>query len=147
MPLFFQSANAPGVAHSAAGPPRARMSCQTITRRLESLYGSGRMRRAFTTLKIAVFAPIPSASVAIATSAKPGERTSILNPYRKSEIKIDMCALQERATCVPLVDRTANTRAVRGLYGIGGTSGRAESVQMRTTRVPVVDKPEAETGR
>ena len=39
--------------------------------------GQGRSSRAFTTLKIAVFAPMPSASVAIATSAKPGDRVSM----------------------------------------------------------------------
>src|SRR5579864_1778346 len=35
-------------------------------------------------LKIAVFAPIPNASVSIATAANPGDFASIRNPYRMS---------------------------------------------------------------
>jgi hypothetical protein len=44
----------------------------TLTRRSASGYGSGRSRTAFTTLKIALLAPMPTASVATATSVKPG---------------------------------------------------------------------------
>jgi hypothetical protein len=42
------------------------------SRRPESAYGSGRSRTAFTTLKIAVVAPIPSARQATAEAVKPG---------------------------------------------------------------------------
>src|SRR2546430_175526 len=42
------------------------------TSRSDSVYGNGRNKTAFTTLKIAVFAPMPSASVSTATAAKPG---------------------------------------------------------------------------
>jgi hypothetical protein len=45
---------------------------ETRTRRSGSSNGSGRSRTAFTTLKIAPFAPMPSASVATATAVKPG---------------------------------------------------------------------------
>jgi hypothetical protein len=50
---------------------RARSSPQTSTRRCASAYGSGRSNTALTTLKIAVHAPMPSAMVTVATSAKP----------------------------------------------------------------------------
>ena len=45
---------------------------QTITRRSGSAKGSGRSSTAFTTLKIAVVAPMPSASTAMAVTAKAG---------------------------------------------------------------------------
>ncbi len=41
-------------------------------------YGNGRKSTAFTTLKIAVFAPIPSANVRMATHANVGFFRSIL---------------------------------------------------------------------
>jgi hypothetical protein len=44
----------------------------TIASRSESRYGSGRSKRPLTTLKTAVFAPMPSASVSTATAVKPG---------------------------------------------------------------------------
>ena len=43
----------------------------------ESLYGSGWSNSAWTTLKMAVLAPMPSASVSIATAVKPGARRNI----------------------------------------------------------------------
>jgi hypothetical protein len=52
----------------------------TLTRRSESRKGSGRNNSAFTTEKIAVFAPIPSANVMIATAVKPGALASIRTP-------------------------------------------------------------------
>ena len=42
------------------------------TRREGSLYGSGRMRTALTTLKIAVVAPMPSARTRTATKVNAG---------------------------------------------------------------------------
>jgi hypothetical protein len=45
---------------------------------------SGRNSSAFTKLKTAVLAPMPSDSVEIATSAKAGFFTSIRNPNRRS---------------------------------------------------------------
>ena len=50
---------------------------QTRTRRAESLYGSGLIRTLCTTLKIAVLAPTPSASVSTTTIVKPGARRSV----------------------------------------------------------------------
>jgi hypothetical protein len=45
-----------------------------------SLNGKGRKSTVFTTLKIAVFAPMPSASVTTATAVKPGFLASIRKP-------------------------------------------------------------------
>ena len=59
--------------------------CSTIrTTRSESGNGKGRNRTAFTTVKIAVFAPMPSASVSTATSVKPGLFASVRTAYRRS---------------------------------------------------------------
>ncbi len=55
-----------------------------VTMRDESLYGSGRKITAFTILKMAVFAPMPSASVSAATAVKPGFFRSIREANLKS---------------------------------------------------------------
>src|SRR4051812_16118144 len=55
-----------------------------MTMRSGSENGRSRSRTAFTTLKIAVFAPIPSASAQIATSVKPGDFRSVRNANRIS---------------------------------------------------------------
>ena len=47
-----------------------------MTSRSGSAYGSGRSSTPFTTVKIVVVAPIPSASVATATAVNPGVRRS-----------------------------------------------------------------------
>src|SRR5215469_8096882 len=47
-------------------------------------YGSGRSKTAFTTLKMAVFAPMPSASVRTVTAVKPGFFPSMRAAYRRS---------------------------------------------------------------
>src|SRR5215211_1106390 len=51
--------------------------------RSASGYGSGRRRTALTMLKMAVFAPIPRASVTIATAAKPGFLRNCRSASRK----------------------------------------------------------------
>ena len=55
-------------------PLRPWNSC---TRRAGSRYGSGRSSTPLTTVKTAVLAPMPSASVRTATTAKPGWRRSM----------------------------------------------------------------------
>src|SRR5580765_8149983 len=60
------------------------MSAQTKTSRDESRNGSGAISIARTTLKIAVLAPMPSASVTMATAAKPGDRRSPRHAKRTS---------------------------------------------------------------
>jgi hypothetical protein len=52
--------------------------------RSASGYGSGRSKTALTMLKIAVFAPMPSASVKIAITLKPGCFRSMRKAYRIS---------------------------------------------------------------
>ena len=52
---------------------------QIITRRSGSRNGSGRSSVASTSAKIALLAPMPSARVTVATSAKPGERRNCLS--------------------------------------------------------------------
>lgn len=54
------------------------------TSRPGSRNGSGRRSNAFTTLKTAVLAPIPSARVTTAISENPGLFINIRAPYRKS---------------------------------------------------------------
>src|SRR5437867_4694094 len=66
---------------------------ETNTSRPGSLNGGGRSSTALTTLIIAVFAPIPSASVSTATAVKPGffsswwkaKQRSFINQNPKSE--------------------------------------------------------------
>ena len=65
------------------------------TRRSASGYGSGRSRIALMTLKIAVLAPIPSASVATATSVKPGEFRSVRAANRTSRQSSSMVSPSE----------------------------------------------------
>jgi hypothetical protein len=57
---------------------------QIDTSRSGSLNGSGRSRTESTALKIAVFTPIPSASVTSAINVAPGLFNKPLNPYRRS---------------------------------------------------------------
>src|SRR5215472_1416908 len=54
------------------------------------------MSTALTRLKIAVFAPMPSASVAIAIVANPGARASRRKAYRTSDSKLSMSHLRLR---------------------------------------------------
>src|SRR5688572_853106 len=53
-----------------------------------SLHGSGRSRTALTTLKMAAFAPMPSASVSVAMVAKVRLRRRVRAPYRRSCRKV-----------------------------------------------------------
>src|SRR6266581_5931344 len=54
------------------------------TRRSGSSYGKGRSNTALTTLKMAVFAPIPSASASTTINVIPGFFNNIRAPYRTS---------------------------------------------------------------
>ena len=56
----------------------------SATNRPASLKGSGWRSTPFTTLKIALFAPMPSTSVSTATAVKPGFFSSIRNANFKS---------------------------------------------------------------
>jgi hypothetical protein len=59
----------------------------SLISRLESAKGNGRSKKALTTLKIAVLAPMPSASVNMATMLKPGLRRNNRTPYRRSCVR------------------------------------------------------------
>ncbi len=54
------------------------------------LYGSGRSKTVFTTLKIAVFAPMPRVIVINATSVKPGLRIIVRSPKLRSFDNVSM---------------------------------------------------------
>ena len=64
--------------------PRAWLNSAVVSKiiisRSGSGYASGRSSTPFTTLKMAVFAPMPSASASIATAVKPGFLRSVRNP-------------------------------------------------------------------
>ena len=62
-----------------SGQPPSGLLSQIRTRRSGSANGSGRSTTVLTTEKIAVFAPMPSASVSNAMSVKPGVFTNILS--------------------------------------------------------------------
>src|SRR3989454_12001952 len=72
---------------------------ETNTSRPGSLNGSGRRRTALTTLKIAVFAPMPSASVSTATAVKPG----FFSNWRKANLRsfITQCLHRIDFRCAP----------------------------------------------
>src|SRR5881392_1092057 len=60
-------------------------------------YGSGRSSTAFTTLKMAVFAPMPSARVSTATAVKPGffsswRKANLRSFITQSLHRIDLCS-------------------------------------------------------
>jgi hypothetical protein len=54
------------------------------------LKGNGRSKVALTTLKIAVLAPIPNASVTIAIDVKLGRLIKLRNPKRMSVTSVSM---------------------------------------------------------
>ena len=60
--------------------PFRALVANTITRRSAAVKGSGCSRTALTTLKIAVLAPMPSASVRTAMALKPGFLDSMRAP-------------------------------------------------------------------
>src|SRR6266850_8508666 len=82
-----------GAENPIFGKPSFGMPSKSIMSREGCLKGSGRSSTAFTTLKMAVFAPMPRASVRTATSVKPGLLASIRNAYRKSCRKFDITYL------------------------------------------------------
>src|SRR3972149_4441320 len=83
VPCSAQSAKSGNEAVERSNPNRGTVR-NTMTRSLESRYGSGRSNTPLTTLKTAVFAPIPSASVSTATRVKPGCFPSERSAYRRS---------------------------------------------------------------
>ena len=72
------------------GQPRSTLLSQMRTSRSGSAKGSGRNITALTTLKIAVLAPTPSASVTAATRVKPGLFRSARPAYRRSCKRVEI---------------------------------------------------------
>src|SRR5262245_27664513 len=68
--------------------PKLRNFSQTITSRSGWEYGRFLSKTVFTTLKIAVPAPIPRPRVTIATSVAPGLRRKALSPNLRSLAKL-----------------------------------------------------------
>src|SRR6185503_19592129 len=72
--------------------PRSRPRCVSVSKSATSEFGSGngkgRSSTAFTTLKIAVLAPIPSASAIVATMLTLGDFSNMRSPNRMSCIKL-----------------------------------------------------------
>src|SRR6185503_8687829 len=70
--------------------PRLGYCCQTATKDSGLENGSGRKRVALMTLNMAVFAPMPSASVSTATAVKPG----FFSSWRKANLKSFMSVVR-----------------------------------------------------
>ena len=73
----FHSTTVAAAGSTRSGPLIAVKSSHSSTRRLGSTKGSGFSSTALTRLKIAVFAPMPSASVRIAIAVKTGLPRSV----------------------------------------------------------------------
>jgi hypothetical protein len=76
--------------------PMDKSSSQTITSRSGSRYLSGRTSTALTSPKMAVFAPMPSASVTTVTSVNPGRFRSTRAAYLMSLRSEVMANLKSR---------------------------------------------------
>src|SRR5437762_11687494 len=77
-----QSVN-PGAVRFTKSCPCSRWFSDNDTRRSESGYGRGFSKTPLTRLNIAVFAPMPSASVCTATAVKPG----FFSNWRKANLR------------------------------------------------------------
>src|ERR1039458_325653 len=93
-----------------AGPKLAHLgttSC-TATNRSASGQESGRSNTPLKTVKMAVLAPMPRASVRIATTAKPGLRINVRSAYRMSNhILLKTAQLEKRSqSCVTIREDT-----------------------------------------
>src|SRR5580700_396858 len=69
------------------------MQQMNVDQLLRIAHWQRRRTTASTTLKIAVFAPMPRAKVRTATAVKPGLFASIRQPYRMSCSKVSICYL------------------------------------------------------
>src|SRR5262245_7314109 len=74
-----------GTDKAMSSPPGPLIDCRRYTSRSPSRCGSGLSSTPLTTLKIAVFAPIPSPSVRTTAMAKPRARERLRSAYRRSE--------------------------------------------------------------
>src|SRR5580693_8169728 len=94
---------------------RSRSGVQMYTRRLGSPYGRERINTPLTTVKIAVFAPMPRASVSTATIVKPGFLRSIRTPYFRSCKKLStLCLSRPNHSHSLIVTQSRNRIDLRG---------------------------------
>src|SRR5271154_3858268 len=98
------------------------------TSRLGSGKGSGCKSTAFTTLKIVVVAPIPSARVRMATAAKPGLFASIRSPYRTSCHSVCIVRFPDSVKFNLFVTQCRHRIDLRGAlrWEIGGHAGHRQ---------------------
>src|SRR5216117_589624 len=75
--------------------PRCGLRSHNVTTRSGSGYGSGLSRTPWMMLNIAVFAPMPSASVSTATAVKPG----FFSSWRKANLKSFMVTIYDLVRC------------------------------------------------
>src|SRR5579872_348961 len=74
----------------------SRKARPTCTRRSESLNGKGCSSTPFNTEKMAVFAPIPSASAETATAVNPGFLRRTRRVYCRSCVKADIAHIRQK---------------------------------------------------
>src|SRR5437762_529440 len=108
------------------------------TIRSDSGYGRGRRRMLFTSVNIAVVAPMPSASVIVATAVNAGIRRKVRSAYWKSlQRSPPQCGGNRLSMPVPERRLGAETRAAR----------TGEAVELRATVVvrhaPLASDPAA----
>src|SRR5213080_766194 len=105
-----------------------------MTSRSEAGNGNGRNKTPFTTVKIAVFAPMPSASVNTATAVKPG----FFNNWRKANL---------RSFITQCLHRIDIRRAARGDVAREEGNGTQESGNARKSEGVKRAKPEEQSGK
>src|SRR5881296_2372847 len=110
------------------------ISSQIMTRRPASKYGNGRIRTASTALKMAVFAPMPSASVSTATAVKPG----FFSSWRKANL---------RSFITQCLHRIDIRRTARGDVAREEGNGTQESGNARKSEWVKRAKPEEQSGK
>ena len=90
--LFFSSSRTSGMDIQNWSKPRLGNVVVTYSSCSAFGYGSGRRSTPLTTLKIAVLAPMPSASVRTVSAANPGWRLRPRRAYRRSFFRLSMKA-------------------------------------------------------
>src|SRR5258708_31556630 len=108
--------------------PLVGCDSKTCTRRSGSGNGKGRSRTAFTTVKIAVLAPMPSASERTATAVKTGDRAKVRRAKRRSATKFRMYFILSRGEKVTWKSGGDNAQFLKR-WGelLRGTCGTFES--------------------
>src|SRR5258707_15846027 len=101
------------------------------TRRSGSGNGKGRSKTAFTTVKIAVFAPMPRASERTATPVKTGDRANIRRAKRRSATRFRMYFILSRGEKVTWKSGGVIERTLRRVEGCKAarTWSRVDSAQ------------------